>query len=38
MTQTETKIAHDRDPEDPCQRGTEGCCIDHQGDEPCETW
>jgi hypothetical protein len=27
-----------RSPEEPCQRGTVGCSVDHQGDENCETW
>ena len=31
-------VAVDRDPEDPCQAGTVGCCIDHRNDEGCETW
>lgn len=27
-----------RQEHEPCQRGTVGCCVDHHGDEPCETW
>lgn len=35
---TRPAIAEDRDETDPCQRGTTGCCIDHRGNETCETW
>lgn len=32
------RVAEDRAETDPCQRGTVGCCVDHDGDEECETW
>jgi hypothetical protein len=32
------KTAWDRKEHEPCQRGTVGCSVDHEGDEPCETW
>lgn len=31
-------VAEDRDEQDPCQRGTVGCCVDHTTDTDCETW
>lgn len=32
-------VAWGRNEEDPCQRGTTGCCIDHTDpDSSCETW
>jgi hypothetical protein len=36
----EAPIAYDRDESDPCQCGTIGCCIDHDGfrSAPCEAW
>lgn len=32
--------ATDREEHEPCQRGTHGCSIDHNGqrDDDCETW
>jgi len=32
------RLAAWRDEADPCQKGTDGCCIDHQADESCEPW
>jgi len=32
------KVARDRAETDYCQRGTQGCCIDHAGDDDCDTW
>jgi hypothetical protein len=36
----EAEIAWDRKESDPCQAGTTGCCIDHDGfrSAPCEAW
>lgn len=32
-------VAEDRDESEPCQAGTVGCCINHDGyDGSCETW
>ena len=32
-------VAHLRDRNEPCQRGTVGCSVDHwNGDGSCETW
>lgn len=31
-------IATDRREDEDCQRLTPGCCIDHQGNEACQTW
>ncbi len=34
-------IAWDRSESDPCERGTEGCCVNHSSspdDQGCETW
>lgn len=32
-------VAMDRVEEEPCQRGTEGCCVDHvDSSGECETW
>lgn len=34
-------IAEDREPDEACQKGTVGCCIDHPSVGPetsCETW
>ncbi len=28
----------DRAEDEPCQRGTVGCSVDHRGNESCETW
>jgi hypothetical protein len=33
-----TTYATDRNETDPCERGTEGCPVKHQSEEPCETW
>lgn len=31
--------AEDRAPEEPCERGTEGCCVAHGAEDTnCETW
>lgn len=30
--------AWDRAEDEPCQRGTVGCSVDHRDDEGCETW
>lgn len=37
---TEPIIAEDRDENEPCQKGTVGCCVDHTpGPETnCEAW
>lgn len=34
------RVATDRAEDEPCQRGTDGCCIDHvTGEESsCQTW
>lgn len=32
------RVATDRAEDEPCQRLTPGCCVDHRGDERCETW
>lgn len=40
-TRNEAEIARHRAEDDPCQRGTIGCCIDHVGFDlgvRCETW
>lgn len=37
----EAMVDWDRKETDPCQRGTVGCCINHDkavGDTDCETW
>lgn len=33
-------VAYLREEDEPCQRGTVGCCVDHKGerDDTCETW
>jgi len=31
-------IAGDRAEDEPCERGTIGCCLHHNGDTPCEAW
>ncbi len=31
-------VAEGRDEDEPCQRGTVGCSVDHRGNESCETW
>jgi hypothetical protein len=43
---TERIVATDREETEPCQRGTVGCCVDHdrerrttpRDDEGCECW
>ena len=34
------RIALDREEHEPCQAGTPGCCVDHDGanDESCQPW
>lgn len=32
------RVAWERDESESCQRGTVGCCVDHDGNEECETW
>jgi len=31
-------VAWDRPETEPCERGTVGCSVHHEGDTPCETW
>lgn len=35
---TADPVATDRREDEPCQRGTIGCSVDHKSDSPCETW
>lgn len=37
-TKTGPVVAWGRAETDPCERGTVGCCVAHDGDTPCETW
>lgn len=36
--EADTHVAWERPEDQPCERGTVGCSVRHQGNEPCETW
>ena len=34
----DVEMIAERDEDEPCERGTVGCCIEHVADSECETW